>query len=145
MLFNVLKQFRQALSIRKQVVHEKGSEIEVDDDKVESWAAAGFIDKLKGRIKDDEPEADDDDSVSASTDTGNPENEADNSDEVPEGSSEGEPSGDDTDIEDAAALITNMDKNELEAFAKEKFGTDIDKRKGMPKLLAEVQELMKAK
>lgn len=145
MLFNVLKQFRQALSIRKQVVHEKGSEIEVDDDKVESWAAAGFIDKLKGRIKDDEPEADDDNITGTATDTGNTGGQADNGDEVTDKTGEGESSGDDTDIEDAAALITNMDKNELEAFAKEKFGTDIDKRKGMPKLLAEVQELMKAK
>lgn len=34
------------------------------------------------------------------------------------------------------------DKAELEAWAKEHLGIDLDKRKGLPKLIAEVQEAL---
>lgn len=38
--------------------------------------------------------------------------------------------------------LADMDKNELEAYAKKHFNIDLDKRKGLPKLLEQVEELL---
>ena len=43
---------------------------------------------------------------------------------------------------DEGKEIADMDKLELEAFAKSSFGVDLDRRKGVKKLRAEVQELI---
>lgn len=41
-----------------------------------------------------------------------------------------------------AVDVSAMDKDELERFAKDKFGQDIDRRKGEDKLRAEVQAMI---
>ncbi len=154
MKFKVLKKFRQAINIRKQVEHNKGDEIEVDDDKIESWSAAGFIDGLKDRIGDidpvdgddeDETDTDDDNSTDDAEDTGNSDDEADGSDEDTDVSDSTDAEGNDNSGSDENAVdYMAMEKDDLETFAKEKFSVDLDKRKGLPKLQAEVKALMEA-
>ena len=43
--------------------------------------------------------------------------------------------------EDVAVSISSMTKGELEAYTFEKYGVDLDKRKSLSKLVAQVEEL----
>ena len=94
MKYEVLNSFRQALSPREQVVHKKGTEIEVDEAHVKSWIDAGFIKEqsaFESSIKYDP--------------------------------------------------ISFMTKDELEVYARNKFGVDLDRRKSLPKLRKQVKGL----
>lgn len=63
-------------------------------------------------------------------------------DEIPSGWADSPATIDDSGHHDVK--LEDLDKDELERFAKEEFGVDLDKRKSQPKLVAQVRELMDA-
>jgi hypothetical protein len=113
----VLKVFKIALSPSKQVMHKKGDIIEVPENRVKEWSDAGFI--KAGKMKIEAPEIKTEQKVVKDLET-----------TVVE------------DLETAVVDIDEMDKNELEKYARSNFNVELDKRRGLKKLRAQVQELM---
>ena len=108
--------FNLALNCREQIPVKKGDTVEVNLSSVVGMVDAGQIEQPKGKKFDE---------MMAGAMT---------TKETPEG-----------DAGTAGKSLESMNKNELEAYAKEAFGVDLDKRKSKAILLADISVLTAAK